>query len=68
MSISFLFGNLIGRGLTSLLIVWLIWLCVSRFDRRLAWTRTKRWYSLLAVVAMTLLGLGSAVVTAGGMR
>lgn len=68
MSISYVLGNLIGRALMSLLIVWVVWLCASRFDRRLAWSRTKRWYSLLAVFAMTLLGLGSAVVSAGGMR
>lgn len=68
MSISYVLGNLIGRALMSLLIVWVVWLCVSRFDRRLAWSCTKRWYSLLAVFVMTLLGLGSALVSAGGMR
>lgn len=68
MSLSYVLGNLIGRALISFLIVWVVWLCVSRFNLGAAWARSKRWYSWIVVALMTLLGLGSAVVTSGGLR
>lgn len=68
MSFSYLLGNLVGRVIISLLLVWLAWLCASRFNPRTAWTRTKRPSSLVVVAVLTLLGLGSALVSAGGIR
>jgi len=68
MTISYLLGNVFGRVLISLLLVWLAWLCASRFDARKAWARTKRPYSLVAVAVLTLIGLGAAVAGAGGLR
>ena len=68
MSFSYLLGNVVGRAIVSLVLVWLAWLCASRFDARTAWKRTKRPYSLVAVALLTLIGLGSAVVGTGGLR
>lgn len=68
MSVSFVLGNLVGRALISFLIVWVICLCASRFNWRAAWTRSRRWYSWVAVVLMTMLGFGSALVTSGALR
>jgi hypothetical protein len=39
----------------------------SRFNWRLAFTRSGRSYSLLAVVTLTLLGTGGVIVRSGGM-
>jgi hypothetical protein len=68
MYLSFVLGNLLGRAIVSFALVWLIWLTVSRLNWRLAWQRSRSWYSLLAVVALSLLGLGSAIVQNGGLR
>lgn len=67
MSISFILGNLLGRALMSFLIVWIVWLCASRFNVRMAWMRSKRWHSLVAVAIMTLLGLAAAGSRRAGM-
>jgi predicted PurR-regulated permease PerM len=68
MAILYLLGNFVGRLIMSFLIVWIVWLLASRFDWRRAFARSRRWYSLVVVVAMALLGMGTAVVTAGGLR
>lgn len=67
MSIGFVLGNLVGRAIVSYLLLWLLWFCVSRFDWRRAFVRSRRWYSMVALVALTLAGMGSAVVKAGGV-
>lgn len=61
MSISFLLGNLLGRALVSYLLVWLVCWLSCRLNWRVAFRRSVRWYSLLAVAALALLGLGAAV-------
>lgn len=68
MALSYILGNLIGRALVSFLLVWIVCLLVSRLDWRKAFARSRRWYSVLAVLALTLLGMGSAMVGAGGLR
>jgi len=68
MSFSFVLGNLVGRALVSYVLVWAACLAASRFNWRLALTRSGRWYSVLAVVVLTLLGLGGAVVRSGGAQ
>lgn len=68
MSASYLLGNLIGRALISFLIVWIVCLLASRLNWRLAFSRSRRWYSVAAVLLMTMLGMGSALVGAGGWR
>ena len=67
MSLSFILGNLLGRGLISYFLVWLILWLFSRLNWRLAFKRSRRWYSVLAIVLMTLLGMGAAVVRGGGI-
>ena len=67
MSFSFVLGNLLGRLLVSYALVWLVLFLASRFNWRLAFARSKRWYSLLAVVALGVLGMGAAVVRSGGV-
>ena len=61
MSFVYILGNFLGRAVVSYLLVWLVCWAVSRFDWRLAFKRSKRWYSLLAVVVLTLLGMASAL-------
>jgi hypothetical protein len=68
MSFSFVLGNLIGRALVSYVLVWVACLAASRFNWRLAFTRSGRWYSVLAVVVLTLLGMGGAIVRSGGAQ
>lgn len=68
MSISLVLGNLFGRALLSFALVWGACLLVSRLDWRLALARSRRWYGLLSVAVLTLLGMGSAIVSAGGVR
>jgi Ca2+/Na+ antiporter len=63
----YLLGNLIGRIIASYLIVWVACLLVSRFQWRLAFKRSYRWYSLLAVILLTLLGLATRVAKQGGL-
>ena len=67
MSLSFILGNLLGRGLISYGVVWLILWAFSKLNWRLAFFRSRRWYSVLAIVLMTLLGMGVAVVRGGGI-
>jgi hypothetical protein len=61
MSLMYILGNFVGRLLVSYALVWLVCWAVSRFDWRLAFKRSKRWYSLLGVIALTLLGMVSAL-------
>ena len=68
MAFPYLLGNLVGRAIVSFVLVWVVCLLVSRLDWRLAFVRSRRWYSVLAVLALTLLGMGSAMVGAGGLR
>jgi hypothetical protein len=66
MAFSYVVGNLLGRAIISYLLVWAACLAASRFNWRLAFKRSGRWYSLLAVTALTLLGMGGAIVRSGG--
>ncbi|MEW6373615.1 MAG: hypothetical protein AB1584_22075 [Pseudomonadota bacterium] len=66
MSFSFVIGNLLGRALVSYVLVWIACLAGSRFDWRKAFARSGRWYSVLAVIVLTLLGLGGALAGGGG--
>jgi len=66
MSFSYLLGNFVGRAIVSFLLVWIVWLLASRLDWRAAFQRSRRWYSVTAVLALTVLGMSSAMVTARG--
>lgn len=68
MSFTFILGNLIGRALISFLLVFIVCLLASRFNRRAAWRRSKRWYSMVAVTVLTLLGMGGAIANVGGLQ
>lgn len=66
MSFSFVIGNLLGRALVSYILVWIACLAGSRFDPKMAFARSRRWYSVVAVIVLTLLGLGGALAGGGG--
>lgn len=68
MSLSFVLGNFLGRALLSFALVWIVCLLISRLNWRLAFAHSRRWYSVLSVAMLTLLGMGSAIVTNGGVR
>ena len=68
MALSFILGNLLGRALMSYGVVWLVCWLSSRLNWRMAFKRSTRWYSVLAVVVLTVLGVGSAIVRGGGLR
>lgn len=57
MNLSFILGNLLGRAVVSYILVWLVCWAISRFNWRVAFKRSTRWYSLLAVVLLALLGM-----------
>ena len=65
MSISFILGNVLGRALVSYGLVWLICWLTCRFNWRVAFRRSGRWYSVMAVVVLTLLGMGAALGRGG---
>jgi hypothetical protein len=65
MSIIYLLGNLLGRALVSYVLVWLVCWLSCRFDWRIAFRRSVRWYGLLAVIVLALLGVGAAVGRGG---
>lgn len=67
MAISYLLGNLAGRAVVSYLLVWFICWLSGRFDWRTALRRSVRWYSILAVLILTVLGLAASMTTAGGI-
>lgn len=68
MSLSFVFGNLLGRAVVSYLLVFLACLVMARMQIRPALARSRRWYALLATLLLTVLGFASAVVNSGGVR
>jgi hypothetical protein len=57
MNLSFILGNFLGRAVVSYALVWLVCWAISRFNWRLAFKRSVRWYSVLAVVVLALLGM-----------
>lgn len=65
MTVAYILGNLVGRALVSYALVWLVCWIVSRFAWRSAFRLSARWYNVVAVVALTLLGLGAAVSRGG---
>jgi len=67
MSLLYILGNLLGRALASYALVWLVCWLLSRLNWRQAFARSRRWYSLLAVLVLTLAGVGTAVVGGGGI-
>jgi hypothetical protein len=64
---AYVIGNLVGRLLVSYVLVLLVCWLVSRFDVRRALRLSMRWYSWIAVVVLSLLGLGAAVSSSGGL-
>ena len=67
-NISYILGNLVGRALVSYAIVWVVCWLISRFKWRIAFKMSARWYSVLAVIVLTILGMGAAIVRSGGWR
>ncbi len=68
MTLTYLFGNLIGRAIASYGLVWFICVLASRLNWRLGFARSRRWYSVLGVILLTVLGLGAAVSRQGGLQ
>ena len=63
----YILGNLLGRAIISYLLVWIACWLFSRFNWRLAFKHSGRWYSILAVVLLTILGIGGAISRNGGL-
>jgi len=68
MPLSYILGNLIGRAIVSFVLVWIVCLLASRLNWRQALNRSGRWYSLLAVAGLTVLGMGSAMLHTGAVQ
>jgi len=62
----YLAGNLFGRLVVSYLVVWIVLFLVARFDWRLAFRRSVRWYGILATLLLFLLGV-LAAKSGGGL-
>lgn len=54
---SYIVGNIIGRLLMSYCLVWLVLLVINRMNWRLAFQKSKKWYGVLPVVVLFLLGV-----------
>jgi len=67
MTASYILGNLLGRAAISYALVWVVCWLASRFNWRMAFKRSGRWYSLLAVLLLTLFGMGAAITRSGGL-
>ena len=65
---AYVIGNFVGRVLVSYLLVLLFCWLFTRFDFRRAFRVSTRWYSWLAVVALSVLGLGAAISSGGGLQ
>lgn len=63
----YILGNLLGRAIVSYVLVWVICFLFSRFQWKLAFKRSRRWYSILAVIMLTMLGIGGAISKNGGL-
>ena len=57
----YVLGNLIGRLVMAYLLVWLVCLALARGNRRGAFTRSRRWPAVLAVLVLFGLGLAGSV-------
>ena len=55
----YLFGNLMGRLVASYLIVWLVLLLFNKFDWRKTFRGTVRWYGILAILLLFVLGIAA---------
>jgi hypothetical protein len=53
---AYIIGNLLGRLVASYLIVWLVMFAVSNFDWRIGLRKTHRWYGIVSVVVVFVLG------------
>jgi hypothetical protein len=53
----YLLGNLFGRLALSYAVVWLILFFAARFDWRLAFRRSSRWWAVLGVLVLFALGV-----------
>jgi uncharacterized membrane protein len=67
MNIIYILGNFTGRIFIGYLIVWLFYFFINKFKWRIAFKQSARWYSWLAVILMTLLGLGASFARQGGL-
>ena len=63
----YLIGNILGRMLVSYVLVFLVVLLVNRFNINLTLRRSVAWYSWVAVIALTLLGIGVHVAQHGAL-
>lgn len=58
----YVLGNFLGRLAVSYALVWLfMWLIMSRLNWRQAFRNTHRWYGVLAVIVIFLMGVLAAI-------
>lgn len=57
----YLLGNLLGRLVMAYLLAWLVCLALARGNWRDAFTRSRRWPAVLAVLVLFGLGLAGSV-------
>jgi len=65
MTEAYVIGNLLGRLLFSYLLVWFICFLASRFNWRAAFRKTRRWWGILCVIIVFLLGVMSSAAKTG---
>lgn len=66
-TIFYLLGNFVGRAVVSFVLVWLVLWLISRFNWRVALTRSRRWPSILVVIALALLGMAGRMAQVAGV-
>jgi predicted PurR-regulated permease PerM len=67
MSIFYILGNFFGRAIISYVIVWLFYLLINKLKWRVAFKKSSRWYSWLAVFLLTLSGVAASFAHRGGL-
>lgn len=67
MSLGFIAGNVLGRAGISYIIVFAACCIFCRLRLRESFFRSLRWYSLVAVVVLTILGVAMALSREGGL-
>jgi hypothetical protein len=55
----YVFGNLFGRLVVSYLLVWVVLLLIAKFDWRKAFRNSRRWYAIVAVLILFLIGIAA---------
>ena len=64
---TYLIGNLLGRLLVSYFLTWVILFLFSGFNWRNTFVRSRKWYGLLILTCLFVLGVSGGLNQVGGI-